>query len=494
MKKKKFSGLILGAIAMQFIIPTFNGSEVTSTNIEPSQIAAIANPVKANRALPTDLVTIPDESLKQAIATELGVAAAEITVEDMGQLKRLNCNNCGITNLSGLEYATILEDVDLSDNQITDISSLSNSTAIKFLDLSNNQISDLSVLSNFPILGNLDISVNQVQDLTPLSALNHLSFLDVSSNQVSDISPIQPLIAAATLHFVTATDQTINLDPITVYTKDEIFFNVVDINGANVPISLGIPNQGLNSFSAPFDVNDTVAKVRLTGTINQDVTFRSITGDTDATSTEESTLTDAQLITLFNVESVEGQVITVDQSAVDYSTPGKYPVTFIEGDNIDQITSFLTISDVKPTIAINNPQVVIELGTNIDDLVNSFGVTATEFTDGDLTASIEADDSSVDYNTPGTYIIIFSVKDAEVNVVKVNGQLDINEKQVITPDEGSEEKSEVVSENTQTPTEESQTSPLTLATTGGKIIIGIGILAIILIIIIFAKRVVNKKD
>lgn len=534
---KKLRGLILGMLALQLAIPTFNGSEVSNGNFKLTD-GNITYPLitKINKALPTDLVNIPDANLKQAIATELGVDVNGITIDDMSRLTRANCPGCGITDISGLEYATNLQYVDLSNNQISDISKLTDATKITFLDLSENQISDISPISNFSVLGDLDLSVNKISDITPLSGLLKLKFLDLSTNQIEDISPLKPLKTDGVLNFVTASTQTINLSSITVYTKDEIFHNIVDINGVDNPISLGIPNQGVNNLTNNFNVYDDTTKVRLTGTINQEVTFRSITGLDAASSAEEQTLTDEQLIALFNVESIEGQIITVDQSTVDYSAPGEYQVTFTEGDNIDQITSTLTITDTKPIITSTNEQVTIEVGDKINSLIAIFGVTASEITVDDLTSKITVDDSAVNYNTPGTYNIVFSVVDQEGNVESVTCQLLINakpEEPVVDPDSDtgsevdsettsevdSETNSEVDSETTSevdsdtssevevetslettsevdsaTSSEVKQFTVNKIAKTGGKIIIILSILAIVLVIIVLVKRMVNKDE
>ena len=95
----------------------------------------------------TAIVTIPDDSLRAVIESSLGKSAGEtITNVDMSRLTRLVAPSKGITDLTGLAFATNLTDLRLHNNKIRDISALSGLTSLHSLRLHRNRISDLSPL------------------------------------------------------------------------------------------------------------------------------------------------------------------------------------------------------------------------------------------------------------------------------------------------------------------------------------------------------------
>ena len=138
-------------------------------------------------------MNIPDNNLRAAFEYKLGKKSGEtITTDEMETVFELTSRSTGITDLTGLEFATGLRELNLTDNQITDILPLSGLTSLVLLYLANNQITDVSPLSRpGPQLRLfLDISSNQITDLSPLTGLTSLIELIMSDNQISDISPL----------------------------------------------------------------------------------------------------------------------------------------------------------------------------------------------------------------------------------------------------------------------------------------------------------------
>ena len=181
---------------------------------------------------PEDQVYFADPILKALVAVQLGVTNP--TVADMVFLKELNAPGRGISDLTGLEYATNLtslnlgelfyywvwppelrtnqiqditplsgltrlNSLDISNNQITDISALSGLTALETLALYNNQITDISALSGLSSLTSLDLEHNQITDITPLSGLTNLKSLELSSNQITNTSALSTLTGLESL-------------------------------------------------------------------------------------------------------------------------------------------------------------------------------------------------------------------------------------------------------------------------------------------------------
>jgi len=179
-----------------------------------SVLAAAETPVK-----------IPDPVLKAAIEEELGTP--DPTPTDMLGLAELRCVQNwdmwseGISDLTGLEYATNLRSLNLRLNQIGDLSALAGLTNLSSLDVSQNFVGDLSPLAGLynlsyfnihencvgdlsPLqglseLGTLILRGNQISDLWALATLVNLSELDLAANQISDISPLSGLSHLSTL-------------------------------------------------------------------------------------------------------------------------------------------------------------------------------------------------------------------------------------------------------------------------------------------------------
>ena len=140
------------------------------------------------------LVDIPDSNLRTAIEKALGKASGvTITTEDMKSLYELEAPNASITDLTGLEHATNLTLLTLSDNSISDISPLAGLNNLAELYLSDNSISDISPLAGLNNLIWLELHNNSISDLSPLKGLNNLISLELSDNSISDISPLAGL-------------------------------------------------------------------------------------------------------------------------------------------------------------------------------------------------------------------------------------------------------------------------------------------------------------
>ena len=177
-------------------------------------------------------VTIVDANLRAVIETALEKAiGAKITRGDMSTLTYLEARNKNIRDLTGLEYATNLQNLDLgservsgsgyvNSNAISDFSTLSSLTNLTWLDLDSNGISNLSALvsaiSGLPSLQTLVLSNNSISDISSLSSLINLTSLNLGgdlysyssvkinlrldSNAISDVSALSSLINLTSLN------------------------------------------------------------------------------------------------------------------------------------------------------------------------------------------------------------------------------------------------------------------------------------------------------
>ena len=142
------------------------------------------------------VVGIPDPNLRSAIRGALELPdEIPLTQPEMQRLTKLDAGgDRGITDLTGLEYATNIQFLGLYHNPIVDISPLAHFTKLEGFNLWGCRIVDLSPLRNLMNLSWIVLGNNQISNLSPLSELTILTSLNLSLNQISDISPLANLI------------------------------------------------------------------------------------------------------------------------------------------------------------------------------------------------------------------------------------------------------------------------------------------------------------
>ena len=188
---------------------------------------------------PPEVVSIPDAELEHRLRNSYqldhryisqGSSGEPITTHAMLDLKELNASNLGIIDLTGLEHAhnlrelnlgsehiqgqgyvnrnaisdfspleelTQLQLLDLDHIAISDITALmsilSESANLRYLSLSGTSISDVSALVGFTQLVSLTLSSNSISDIFSLAELTQLQILDLNNNSITDISPLSRL-------------------------------------------------------------------------------------------------------------------------------------------------------------------------------------------------------------------------------------------------------------------------------------------------------------
>ncbi len=148
-------------------------------------------------------VHIPDLNLRAAIAEALNVVHdAPITQEDMNRLTHLDIRKQSITTLAGLEFATNLDFLLISDTPITDLSPIAGLTQLEVLYLWSCPISDITQLANLTNLRKLSIPSCDIVDISPLTKLTQLTSLDASYNRIIDITPLTNLINLVELQLI----------------------------------------------------------------------------------------------------------------------------------------------------------------------------------------------------------------------------------------------------------------------------------------------------
>jgi len=159
-------------------------------------LALMLSSVLLGTAWGEDPVYFADPRLKAAVEDELFIS--DPTPTDMLGLtelvipltwQRINA----ISDLTGLEYATNLTELDLKYHKVSDLSPLSGLVHLQSLNIEENFVSDISPLSGLTELTWLNLESNYISDVSALSGLSGLEWLRLHRAFVSDISPLTSL-------------------------------------------------------------------------------------------------------------------------------------------------------------------------------------------------------------------------------------------------------------------------------------------------------------
>src|SRR5262245_53455918 len=140
-------------------------------------------------SVPAQDVSIPDAGLNAAIRAALAKPAGPLTVQDLLTLTNLDARLRNVSNLAGLEFASNLVSLDLSQNVLTSFNLTSNFPKLAFLDLGFNGLTNISLPSGLTNLSRLVIrNNNSLTDLILPQGLTALAQLDLDQNLLGDVS------------------------------------------------------------------------------------------------------------------------------------------------------------------------------------------------------------------------------------------------------------------------------------------------------------------
>ena len=142
-----------------------------------------------------ELAYIPDPNLRNAIRQALQLPdEIPLTQREMLRLKHLFSQNSNITDLTGLEHATFLQDLNLHGNNVQDLKPIANLVHLDFLDLNFNKVSDISPLANLTNLKFINIGGSgKISDITVLANMSQLERINMFGNSIEDLTPLQNL-------------------------------------------------------------------------------------------------------------------------------------------------------------------------------------------------------------------------------------------------------------------------------------------------------------
>ena len=164
---------------------------------------------------------MPDAALLTAVRGETGLLPdVPLTKEKMLRLASLDVNDKSISDITGLEFATNLRELNMSNTPITDLRPIANlinlvelrmrrpgsvpPTTLDILPIANlinlevlaiegHGISDISMLANFTKLRRLYLENNHIEDFSPLAGLTRLRELQIRGNPIKDLMPLSGL-------------------------------------------------------------------------------------------------------------------------------------------------------------------------------------------------------------------------------------------------------------------------------------------------------------
>jgi len=158
-----------------------------------------------------------DENLWPEVVVEMGPKRSPTNYYydvEFAAITSITAPNDGVTDLSGLEYCTGLESLDLSANPFSDLTAISNLTGLTSLEISETLCTDISPLAaltnledlwaaNIGItnigalfwmrsLNRVDLYFNDFVNIGALTYCTNLTYLDLSYNY--DVVDIKPLV------------------------------------------------------------------------------------------------------------------------------------------------------------------------------------------------------------------------------------------------------------------------------------------------------------
>lgn len=120
------------------------------------------------------------------------------------------------------------------------------------------------------------------------------------------------------------------------------------------------------------------------------------------------------------IDEVDGdltQNINIDFSSVEKGVPGTYKVIYsvedAAGNAVREERIVLIEDTTPPTLTVSKNSINLTVGDKKPDYASL--VSAQDTVDGDVSGKVVIDDSGVDYSTPGTYEVKYSVSDGAGN-------------------------------------------------------------------------------
>lgn len=204
---------------------------------------------------------------------------------------------------------------------------------------------------------------------------------------------------------------------------DNVDGNIVDQVVINSELDVNVPNEYIIRYNvvdaAGNNANEVIRRVKVNpyDTVKPIIT---LIGDNEIQLTQGDTYEELGASVRDDVDGLISEVLVVDSSSVDTSTPGRYFVTYnaqdSSGNNAVEITRTIVVNRSDTT-----PPTITLLGSNpvqmyVGDTYNELGYTANDDVDGDITDSVIIDTSNILTTSANTTsYVTYTVTDASGN-------------------------------------------------------------------------------
>ena len=178
-------------------------------------------------AAPNSPVNIPDNNLRNCIlSTGYHANPSYITESEAANISFILCNRY-VSNLTGLEKFTGLQQMNLISGNYTDITPISGLTNLETLAfIANQDLTDLSPLAEMSSLRNIILTQTGNTDVNFLSGLTGLTGISLIYSPVTDIAP---LMALPNLTQISLIDTKLS-DPTQLFAFQQLKVLALDLN------------------------------------------------------------------------------------------------------------------------------------------------------------------------------------------------------------------------------------------------------------------------
>ena len=201
-------------------------------------------------------------------------------IGSLPNLQNLTLSGCGLSTASGLESATSLVYLDLSQNTIRDLTPIQSITGLQTLIMHHNALNDLAALSNLENLKMLDVGYNLLASITPVFNCASLVNLNAEKNTLTSLAGIEKLsslqvlnLAGNTLSDLSPVAGCVNMSDLNV---SENF--LTDITSLSVLNQLQTLNFSRNSVTQLPEFETTCALITIDGSHNQIASLDALKG------------------------------------------------------------------------------------------------------------------------------------------------------------------------------------------------------------------------
>ncbi|MCP4601110.1 MAG: leucine-rich repeat domain-containing protein [Proteobacteria bacterium] len=219
-------------------------------------------------------ISFPDTDLEAQIRDVIDKPTGDICYADVSSLTSLDLGFYhptpegaegpagNISDITGLQCFTHLEELCLSDNPIVDLGPIAELTNLTSLNLYLNLIVDIRPIAKLTNLTSLGLSKNQIVDIGPIAKLTNLTSLGLSKNQIVDIGPIAKLTNLTSIGL--SKNQVVDIGPIAELTN-LTFLNldenqIVELEPLVLNTGLGTEETSLRIESNNYDCNNATTQ------------------------------------------------------------------------------------------------------------------------------------------------------------------------------------------------------------------------------------------